>query len=258
MRRAVLAAAAAAFSVAAQASPPPPTGSAPPVSAESPADPARLEKARRLAELTEPFELVVGLNMAGWEAGMAKSLELDPEAAKLERAYPGAIKAGMDSARSLARTHCEEYVRRSIDLKAGVYARRLTARQLDEAIAFWSTDAGKAFVRATYVNMDFRGVGNEAAEVARRTGKSGLPAESLARANREVIRKSAGQITPAQQAALTRFRATATGSQYVAARREAEPLVAQMVDDIVAAQQRSQVELIQKGILAFVEARKRP
>jgi hypothetical protein len=256
-RLVLIAASAAALACApARAAQAPASVAAAPSPLESPADPVRIEKARKLAGATEPFDILMALNLAGWEAAVSKSLALDPGVAKLEQAYPGVSKAGIEAARSFARTFCEDFVKRNIELKAGLYARRMTAGELDDALAFWSTDFGKSFVRKAYGNYDSRDIGSQAAEAANRTGKTSLSAEAVAQADRLAMRKTAEQTTASDQVALMRFASTEAGRKYAAARAEAEPLLLQMINGTDPAQQRKQFELIQAGMLAFIDSRK--
>jgi hypothetical protein len=221
-------------------------------------DTARTQRARELALLTSPFDVMVAVNLSGWEASIARTLALDPTMITLEKQYPGIGKAAIDSARPLARRYCEAFVTRITDRTAQVFAERLSAAELDELIRFYRGSVGQRAVRQLFANFDSAGVGRQIAERKASTGTAEVTMDDVRKQGDLAARRAAPEFSPADQLAMIRFSQTSAAVKYAAAREVSERDVIAMANnpdpDFVAAQDKA----LKAAILAFAESRKRP
>lgn len=143
------------------------------------ASPQSLAKARQLLTLVNPFAKVLEANLAGWDGAARKSLSLDPSTVKLEKDYPGISAAALDAARPLARKYLTEFVRTAAEYKADLMAHRLTEAELDEALRFFASDAGRKAISGLFSNADPAKIGADIAVRRSQTGQAAATAEDV-------------------------------------------------------------------------------
>jgi hypothetical protein len=251
-RLAAIAAAVAALLIApvaaaGQGSPP----AAPAASAEA------LAKARRILEITNPFDRLVEANMVGWEAAARKSISLEPSSATLEKAYPGIYDAAIEAGRPLARTYLSDFVRRSLDYKAALLAQRLSGPDLDSAFAFFDSPAGRRAIRGIYANADPAKFASDLAVRRRETGQAVTTVEDAVKIERDAASKMLADVSAEDQIAIMRFNRSPAGIKFTAAAREAEAKILDMANHPDRQWLARQQEAMQAAMIAFVDAKKK-
>lgn len=217
----------------------------------------RMEKARALSELMTPFDLMVGSNMRAWEAGVQAAIAADPSTRKLEAAYPGIIKASIDAARPVGRRFCEAYVRKLLEHKASLIVAQLSLAEMDEATGMYARPAWRRFVTRLMSNVKMGRVADDAAASVRETGKPGLTEDGV-RATLNAAARTAGEQTPGEdQIDLLRLSRTAFFPKIKAIGAASDRQSLEWANNPDPAAVAEQKEAMQRGVLAFVDARKK-
>jgi hypothetical protein len=252
MRRPLIAIALAALAVpgavqAAQSSAP-----AAPVAAD-----ARLGTARRILELTNPYDQMVQANMVGWESAARKALSLDAASMKLETAYPGLFDAALAAARPLARKYLGKVVRDMLEYKAQVLAQRLGADELTQVLRFFSSDVGRKAISGLYANIDPAKIGTDIAVRHAETGSGTVTTQETQAIEQAAAGRMMGQVTAEQQIEILRFSGSATGTKFSAAGREADVKLIEMVNHPDPAWMAEQQQTMRAAAVAFVDSRRK-
>lgn len=225
--------------------------------AGAPISEAQRSKATQLATLMNPPARMLEHNMIGWEAAITRTLALDPTIAKLETEYPGTTKAGVEAARPLARGYCEDGVRRSIEAKAAAYARRMSASELDQAIAFFRSPTGQRYLDGLFVNTDVVGLAHDIATERSETGTGRISTEQVATGDRQAVRKTKEALSAGDNLELMRFAQTSASQQLQAASAEADRVILEIVNNPDPKWAEGQNRAVSEAIIAFVDARRR-
>lgn len=218
--------------------------------------PAALKLAQRLEELAEPHATLVASNYAAWEATLRRTLSLEPSVAKLEAAYPGVIDAGIDAARAAGRAYCESFVTRAAALRAEGYARDLSEAELREVIAFLESAPARRVLRLMVANTNAKPLVDDAARQAVTQGKVVITQEQTRQLDREAAAKTAKEVSAEDHVAFLRFSQSKAGRSFVAAKAKSDPLILDLVNHQDPDEIRRQQQLIQAGVLAFIERKK--
>lgn len=237
----------------------PPQGIAGPpiVSVErAPVSAAALKLAERLEELTEPRALMVAANYAAWEATVRKGASMNPAMQKMEQAYPGVTNAGIDAARPIARQYCEEFVTRFQRERADSYARAMTEKELEQAVAFFETAAAQRVIKRMLANVNPQPLIDQVTQQARTEGKVTITREQAAALDRAAALKTQREVSAEDQVALMRFSQSPAGRRYVAARNESEARLLELINTNNSEGIRRQNEAVQAGMLAFIDRKK--
>jgi|GEM_PF-3412982 len=246
-----------ASTASAQTAPP-----APPPPAAVPARPsaaeiaARLPKARALVAITNPNEAMLDANMRGWEAGVAHVFVVDPVAANIERRYPGAARAAIDAARPLARDYCQRFVSAVNDYKASLLAERFSMAELDTATAFFASPAGRRLVQRMLSHADPAAIARDATSRAAQTGQVAISTDRIRQMERDAARTTISETSTDDQVALLRFGQTSAATKYKAVSEAVDRFALDKANHPDATWMSRQTELVNKAILAFIDARK--
>jgi hypothetical protein len=232
-----------------------PSASAPLAPSVQAQAPQSLAKARKLVAMINPPDLTLRSNMKGWESAAAMALKLDPTAVKLEQEYPGIMKAALDAARPIGTEYCEAYVRKSTEHKAALIAERLTAAELDVALAQLARPFWRRFVEQMTSNLDPSAEARKAAENTARTGKPGLTREGVSETLHAAGRMTAGQLSSADQIEMMRLSqlSFARKLQEIAAENDAQTL--EWANNPDPAFLNRQTQSMQAAMVAYADAR---
>ena len=222
--------------------------------AASPAD-AETAAARRLAELANPPQILLRLNLQGWEAGARGSFKLDPTVAKLESSYPGVTEAFIAATRPLAQRQSEKFVREALEVKARAFAKAMTAAEIAEVTTFLQSPLGRRVVQSLFDNANVTSVVDDLVARKAESPDAQITASSIRAAEQKAVRKTAQQFSGAEHVALMRFSATAASKKYAAANQEAERVILQMANNPDPEWLAQQTETGRAAILAFVEGK---
>jgi len=218
---------------------------------------ARLAKSRELVAILNPRPAMIEKNMQGWEAGLRKSLSMNPGAIKVEAEYPGVLDAAVDAGRPLARTYCERFVDASTEEKTKVFAERLALGEVQEALGFFSSGAGKRFTAALLANADPALLAEQAALDARTKGKTEIGANDL----EKVLQPAAGKALEAASAEdlveFMRFSRNPVAAKIAQAGAESDRLILARANNPDPEFLRQQNDVITAAIVKFVDAKKR-
>jgi hypothetical protein len=221
-------------------------------------DTARMDRAGELTRLSNPFDVMVAANMRGWESAIARSLALDPAAAKLEARYPGIGKTGIEAARPLARRYFEAFVTQANRRTTQTLAERLSDDEIDELLRFYRSPLGRRAVKQAFANFDYAGVGREVADGRARTGKAEITMDQVKRQGDLAHLRAAPEFSAADHLAMMRFAQTPAARKFAAAREASEREILQMVNspdpDFIAAQ----TQALRAAMIAFADSAKRP
>lgn len=244
MKRILLAALA---GMAAAATPVAAFGQAPAAASSS----AHLAEARRLVEMTNPFDRLLEANVAGWETAIRQTMAIEPSFKKMEAEYPGISEAAVEAARPLAREYCAHFVRRAMEKKAEMFAAGLTPPELAEIIRFHETPLGRKVVRQMYDNVNFNAVAKDLATQAVRTGNGKLSAATVTEAERSAAERTAAQITTDEELALLRFGQTPVAAKFTTLRARSEEAILAMVNNPDPAWVAKQQQAVISAMTAF-------
>lgn len=213
---------------------------------------AELEQARRLAELTNPSELMLELNLAGWEISVRESMASNPNTSELEARYPGLSDAVVEATRPLARHHSAKFVRETNERRSALYAERLNAAEIAEVIAFYETEIGRKLIRDVLGNTDFTGLGRDLVRQRRETGKASISAEAVKRAEAAALQRVAPRISADEETAIAKFAQRPAAVKFMAARDEMERRILALVNNPDPEWLREQGKQAQGAVLAFI------
>ena len=214
---------------------------------------ARLEQARELVRLINPFGPMVALNVLGWEAGVSATLALDPSMVNLEAQYPGAGKAGIAAARPVARSFCEAFVAKGLEQKAGMFARQLNKAELEELIQFFRSPTGTRVVGSMLRNADVVAMAGAVSRQQAETGNGAISAATVAQTERDALRKTLGQISAEDRIVLMRFEQRPVAPKYAAAVAESERAMLELVNSPDPVWMQKISESLRDGVLAFID-----
>jgi hypothetical protein len=218
---------------------------------------ARMERARELARLTSPNDILLATNLAGWEAALARSLALDPGMAKLEAEYPGVGKAGIEAARPLARRYCQAFIDKAVALKAAHLARGLTAAEIEEAISFFGSPVGQSVIRQLFASVDMEGIGRDLATQRVQTGSAAIDPERVRREEREATRRAAAKMSAADHLAIMRFQQKPVAKKMIAVQAGADREIIELANHPDPEWLSRQSDTVRAAALAYVDARKK-
>lgn len=223
----------------------------------APVSQAQLTRAKLLVSLINPEAMMIQKNMEGWEAAFVRTLELTPSVATLEAAYPGASKAALAAARPIASEYSREFVRKMLDDKARLFAERLTLAELETAIAFFESPAGRRFIANLLGNFDMAGTAEKVASKAVRNGDVTVEIKDLAQMQQSAAVKTAREISAEDQIAMMRFSQTEAGKKLARAGEEADRRAMETINNPDPDWVQRQGEAANAAIVAFVDARQK-
>lgn len=149
----ILVVAAVASRVEAQTSPPP----APPAPAVAPGvSPTQRELALKLARTVQPASVVVDESMKLLDRQIVAGLLANPNLAKLETQHPGVVHAMWEGAEPVIRQALSAKLPELWNVLADVYARRLSASQIQKTTTFFGSPVGQKFVLQMTRNMSLK------------------------------------------------------------------------------------------------------
>jgi hypothetical protein len=244
-----------ASAASAQTAPPaPPPSPAPPARPSAAETAARLPKARALVALVNPKDQLLEANMQGWEAAIAQMFVLDPAAKSIEQRYPGAARAAIEAARPLARDYCRRFVNEVIEYKASLIAERLNHAELDTAIAFFASTEGRRFVQRMLSHADPAALGRDVASRAAETGQVSVSPDKVRQMERDAARSTVSEMSAADNVALLRFGQTSAALKIKEVSTEVDRFALDKANHPDPEWMSRQSELVNKTILAFVDA----
>jgi len=227
-----------------------------PPSSTEPVTPERHRLATRLLDLVHPDQVSIDANMRGWESGMRKMLAADPTFARLELDYPGISEAAVDGARPVALEFSREFVRNVKALKADVFAQRLTAAELQQAIAFFDTPVGQKFAKGMAETADPAAVlDNVRARAA--AGGEDLTLTDLTSATRKTSRQVMSGMSSAEVLQIMRFESLPAARKFAAAGQESEALVLVKLKNVDPKWLERQQQAVAQAALRFAELKAR-
>lgn len=221
------------------------------------AEDARLQTARLIVEITNPYDQMVDANVVGWEAAARKSMSFDSGAAAFEKAHPGFFDAVVDAGRPIARAHLGKVVREMLVHKAQVLVRRLSAAELDEVLRFFRSDSGRRAIRGLYANVDPARIGSDVAIKGAADGQVVVTEEDTARVARAAGAGMMAQASAEDKAAIERFARSTTGSKFTAAVREADLKLLEMTNNPDPEWLARQKEAMRAAATAFIGAKRK-
>lgn len=128
------------------------------------ADPALRAKAMELARIVQPSSVVVPAAMVALDTQFPETMRAQQDMAALEAEYPGVLDATWKAVRPIMLEELERSVPKLWGLIADVYARHLTATEIDSAKSFFSGATGQKFIFLVNSNADVRPMLSEVME----------------------------------------------------------------------------------------------
>lgn len=217
----------------------------------------KLSKARALADLLAPADLMIWSNIKGWEAGVLSALRLAPGTSKLEESYPGITKAGIDAARPVGRRYCEEYVRKAAAHRAQLIAEQLTAAEIDVALLQYRKPAWRRFVAGLTSNVDFSAMAQDAAKSVAETGRPSIKQEDVNKTLMDAARESGGELAADDQLEIMRLMQTETAKKLAGIAAETDRKVLDWANNPDPVVIQEQNKLMLGGMLAYADARRK-
>lgn len=117
--------------------------------------PVHFEAALKLAEALRPPESLRAEMQYGFDGGLAKDLQSDPDVAEMEADYPGITAYMLSSIRSEVEAQVTKSMPELWNAIAEVFATGMNAAELEQAYAYYSSPAGQRLVAATNENADY-------------------------------------------------------------------------------------------------------
>jgi len=232
--------------------------SAAPPSGQAAPDGESLRLAQKLVAAVNPHDLMVDVNLRGWEATVKQVMAAAPPVQKLEAQYPGVSEAGIDGARPLARQYCEQFVAKAAESKALIFAAGMSQAELLDAIAFYGSPTGQRLVRSYTSKTDVQEMGRRMTEQAQETGRPHVTSEMAADLQKKTIQAVAGDITAADELALMRFSQKPAAAKLTTLSAEADRQLLAEINKPHPEWEATQSAAINNAMRAYVDARKKP
>jgi hypothetical protein len=217
-----------------------------------------LRLARKLVGTINPYGLLVEVNVRAWEATITQMVAAAPPVQKLEAAYPGITKGGIDAARPLARRYCEDFVRDSLETKARLFAEGLSQAEMLEGIAFYASPAGQRMIKGFAANADVQEMGRRLTAEARETGNAKVTQEMTTDLQNKAIWETAKEISAADQLEVMRFSQKPAAVKKARLAAEADRQLLAELTKPHPEWEAGQSAAMNNAMLAFVDARKKP
>jgi hypothetical protein len=175
--------------------------------ASQPAGPALRAKAIELAKTVQPASVALPAAMAALDTQFVEAMRADDNVAALEAEYPGIVDATWKALRPIMLEEMERSVPKLWDLIADIYARHLTAAEIDSAKAFFSGPTGQKFILLMHNNVDVRPMLGEVLQ----DPEVRFDSDDYMRFIGASADRTAGQMSPAEIDELARFLTSPSG-----------------------------------------------
>jgi hypothetical protein len=175
-------------------------------------DPARKALGYQLAKLLNDEDATMTLLQRGLAETLPKAMANDPNIKTLEGAYPGILKAMVDSMSPIIVRYMHGELPGLWDKLGDFYAANLTEADLRAAIAFYGSPTGKHMIEIMMTSTDMAPMLNEmVASGNYEVTQSGLRTTAMTGA-----RQVSGKLSPAETAETMRFGLSPEGKHIIA------------------------------------------